>query len=73
MTTYKIQHNVPVGQVIKVGSKYPFAKMKIGDSFGFPANMATKIGINAYYYSKQTNEKFKIKTQGKKSRIWRIK
>lgn len=70
MPEYKIESNIPM-PVRKAKSKYPFAEMKVGDSFQFELRRgkATHIQTAAFYAAKKLNMKFAIR----ETRCWRIK
>jgi len=55
---------------LKGKSKYPFAKMNVGDSFAFPEIQRAAIASAASNFSKH-HSGFKFSTT--KDRIWRIK
>ena len=66
---FKIEHNVP-----QPGPKYPFAKMKPGDSFFFAGKEnRTKISNAAINYGKHHGMKFMVRKIERGYRCWRIK
>lgn len=77
MASIKIERGVPVpdnaGKRGGAGSKYPFSKMKAGDSFTVPVEDREPYKAAAYKYGTYHGQKFCCRTEGNVSRIWRIK
>lgn len=76
MKDIKIEKGVPI-PVRQRGTKFPFDKMKIGDSFTIPyktKNTSAAIHSSArkFCIKHKLKWKFTARTEGKKVRIWRI-
>jgi hypothetical protein len=55
-------------------SKYPFATMAVGDSFGYLYRNSGNIASAAHYHGKRHGKKFAVrKINSTLARIWRIK
>ncbi len=67
MTDFKIETGVPVS-LLEGNTKYPFAKMNVGDSFAFDPKLRSKIATASSYYGKRNAKKFSTST----NRIWRV-
>lgn len=72
MNKYKIENKYPIGQLNGL-VKYPFAKMKVGDSFWYSANEKRNVASAASVYGKKHDMGFSTRTNKKGGRIWRIK
>ena len=75
---FQIEKNVDIPRKKtgpKTGPKYPFYKMKVGDSFRFPKDDYVKVtgAANQYARSKERKVGFTVRANGKSARIWRIK
>lgn len=71
--TIKIAHSVPIPQIRGSSFAYPFADMKIGDSFELPQEKRGSIATAASYFSlKHYGYKFTVRKVGDKVRVWRI-
>ena len=75
----KIEKGIPI-PIKQTGSKLPFEKMKVGDSFSLPyktKNSSAAIHSSARKYCIRHNLKWKFTARAfkeeKKVRIWRIK
>jgi hypothetical protein len=54
-------------------SKYPFATMKVGDSFAFDKSIRSRVDSAAdKYKTLHPGAKFCIRSNGTTARIWRI-
>lgn len=75
---YEIEKGVPIPELTrrgKSGSKYPFAKMEVGDSF-FIDTESSEITFKGfrptvYRYAKILNCKFTIRKVDGRFRVWR--
>ncbi len=71
--TFKIEKNIPKPAPTR-GSKYPFDKMVVGDSFLVPAkNIIGTRAAGRYYQIKHPNTKFSILRDGDNYRCWKTK
>lgn len=72
---YKIEHNIPFGVIEKSKSKYPFARMKIGDSFQFDYSDRVRVSVSLANF-KLAHPEFDFKTKSSrdlgKGRVWRV-
>ena len=68
----KIEKNVSLPQI---KNKYPWDKMKVGDSFAVDKAAINNLHSNANYYLKKTKLKWKftMRKNGDGVRVWRIK
>jgi hypothetical protein len=73
-TDYPIESGIPLPKpATRSGSKYPFAQMRIGDSFVVDKRQ-DQFGNTVIYGAKQTGFKFTTrKIDANSTRIWRIK
>lgn len=74
MSTFKIERGIPIPGY-RNQSRYPFANMKVNDSFVANSNIALSARRAAYIYGSLHDKKFtvrKINARGD-MRIWRIK
>ncbi len=70
----KIEHGVPIpphGNMGHARSKYPWAEMKVGDSFFAPVKRTT-LASAATDAGKRLGWKFKTAHEGSGSRVWRV-
>jgi hypothetical protein len=70
----KVERNVPMP--IKRGyGKWPFATMKVGDSFAFAGDKLNQVHQAASQYRRRANPswRFTVRKQVDGYRIWRIK
>ena len=72
---YNIENDVPVPPYTEKSSQYPFAEMKVGDSFTSDIAKRFTLSSSATYFvkTKQPEWKFSIRTTGDLVRIWRVK
>ena len=70
MTGIMIEKNVPIPEPRR--RKYPFSKMKIGDSF-FIEDTSAKVRASASSYGKRLNREFITRREGNGVRCWRVK
>ena len=68
MSQPRIEKNVPLPQ------RYPFAQMKVGDSFAVPKGVGrTAVSISALRYSRKHGGKFTVRLMPDRSlRCWRL-
>ena len=59
---------------ISLPSKFPFAQMKVGDSFAVPEDVSrTAVSISALRYSRKHGGKFTVRLMPDRSlRCWRL-
>ena len=74
-TLLKIEKNVPAPTE---GPKYPFAKLKVGESFEVPASIATAAAVRVAasdYAAKNPGVKLRTQQNEAKTatRVWRVK
>ena len=72
----KIQQGIPLQpkQRKGVNTKYPFAQLKLGDSFALPRKFASALGQATAKARKQhPRMKLVMRTNGKYARVWRVK
>ncbi len=50
--------------------RYPFAEMKVGDSFFVPSKKSCNAG---FYYGKRHNMKFTVRQENGGCRVWRVR
>lgn len=73
---YVIEKNIPVPPGNH--SKYPFAKMEVGDSFLVksegkePKNLISSIRQASYNCTKKSGMKFRARIEGENVRVWRV-
>lgn len=67
--SYEIEKGIKVPT--KAHSKYPFDKMKVGDSFLVPAEQQNHARVTAYAYAKRNNIKIVVRKVDGGFRIWR--
>jgi hypothetical protein len=68
MSAFKIEKDVPIPDSHQ-NTRWPFGKMKVGDSFEVPDAVMGKVAVAMSYYGKRHGMKFS--KRGK--RVWRIK
>ena len=69
MSEYKIESGIPLpGRRLK----YPFAEMKVGDSFAIAEADLRKISVSAFAEGKRLGFKFSVRTADGGGRVWRI-
>ena len=75
--TYAIEKGIPAPDlrlVRKKLAKYPFAKMKVGDSFFSSVDSCRRISPSiAIFYKTNPNKRFTTRTVEGGTRVWRIK
>ena len=75
--TYAIEKNIPTPELRfprKKTAKYPFAKMKVGDSFFVPEGKLNRISTSmAYFHNHNKPKRVTARTIEGGVRIWRIK
>jgi hypothetical protein len=65
--TIEIESDIPLPEL------YPFAKMKVGDSFLIPPEKSKgSATVSAYRYGASSGKKFTIRKTDKGYRCWRI-
>ncbi len=69
--TYPISPNIPIPNKRIRPSKYPFAMLKIGDSFEFNKDEIKRVGSAASSFGKKHNKRFLVRRMGDKGRCWR--
>ena len=73
---FKIDKKIPLPSLRKPTTHYPFAKMKVGDSFFVPVKKpvdASRARCAAIQYGKRNNIKFATRKVTGGIRIWRVK
>ena len=71
---YQIEDGVPLPNPEQKGpSKYPFRRMKIGQSFFAKLADYAKLRCAAYYYKQKHGMRFSVRLQDKGVRVWRTK
>ncbi len=71
----QIETNIPLPTIIRAsrGSKYPFADMKVGDSFACETKPASMRSIATGFAKKEGGTvKFAIRGEANGSRVWRV-
>ena len=75
--TYVIEKGIPTPELRALAvrrTKYPFAKMKIGDSFFVPNGKVNTISVSVATFHKNNKPKrFTCRTVEGGIRVWRIK
>jgi len=75
--TMKIEKGISMPySAIADGTRYPFKKMDIGDSFLIPENMqpgAVRYSCYQFIHREQKNWKFSVRKTHEGHRCWRIK
>lgn len=66
----KIDKGVPVPE--KMGNKYPFSEMEVGDSFYVDGATPNQLQNAASYWRKKAGYKFVARRENEGARIWRI-
>jgi hypothetical protein len=67
----KIEANVPLPPAKQ--AKYPYARLKVGESFFVKGKKIHDMGGSTAYWSKRLNTQYVIRTEGDGVRIWRIR
>ena len=70
--TIKIEKGLPIRLLRKRASKYPFAKMEVGDSFFVDGAKSGVLAARCAYWNK-LGCRFIARTEGTGARVWRIK
>lgn len=76
--TFKIEKNVPLSEAAQRKYKrWPFAEMKIGDSFYLSLKDAGQNGVvvrpaASYFGIRNRDYKFTVRKDGEGYRVWRI-
>lgn len=70
MTQYKIDKDVPLPSAAHGNAKYPFAQLKVGDSF-FVEGLPSAARVAAYNSSKRLGITLVSRREGTGYRIWR--
>jgi hypothetical protein len=74
-SAYQIEAGVPVPAPMRHYTQYPFAEMKVGDSFMAPLRLLKSISSASVNWRKRTSCKAKFtarKISDKQCRCWRI-
>lgn len=70
---FTLTNKVPLPEKTRGGPKrYPFDKMKVGDSF-FAAITTVELASAAQYWGRKLGRKFTCRKEGTGARVWRIK
>lgn len=76
-TEFKIEKDVPMPKVYNGRTcRYPFAEMRIGDSFFVAESVATSnsVGSSVHYFRKKNKSvKFAVRREQGGCRVWRTK
>jgi hypothetical protein len=65
--TIKIESGIPMP------NKYPFFKMRVGDSFAVPKGVdRTAVAVSALRHARKTGTKFTVRKTPEGYRCWRI-
>ena len=79
MTTFKIEKRIPIPTPKKTGyGSYPFADMKVGDSFFVPSSdtfRETRLRVASaasYYGLRHPGIKFSLRKTDDGIRVWRV-
>lgn len=75
---YTLRADIKLPPKINGRTRYPFFKMKVGESFAVPLDEVSKVRVNASLYGKEHRMKFavrRIDPMDKTSayRCWRLK
>jgi hypothetical protein len=74
MSDYKIEKGIKIPKNSKgVGLKYPFDKLKVGDSFAVGIDEMDKAKRTAYLYARRHGIKIETRAIEGGARIWRTK
>lgn len=71
---YKIEKNIPVAKLQPSGSKYPFTKMEVGDSFFVKGDLKKRQAVAVAVYNYKLSNKgigFCTRTNDEGIRVWR--
>lgn len=73
--TPNIEQNVPIPASLRPGPKqrYPFDKMRVGDSFEVPIAKLNSVRTLAYLTYKTGGRQFTVRKTNKGARCWRVK
>jgi hypothetical protein len=71
VSEFKIESDVPV-PVGNTRSKYPWAEMKVGDSFFVEHGSQNVLSTSGRQYGKFHGGKFSTRREGNGVRVWRI-
>lgn len=70
---FEITKNDPIPSEPTLPSKFPFKAMEVGDSFSVTdPNLQKKAVSSAHTYGWVNNKKFKTRTVGGITKIWRV-
>ena len=69
-----IDKNIPIPGRRESGkkSKWPWHKIKVGDSFLIEGRTIVRVSSMAYYAAKRLGFKFTCRTIGEDVRVWRV-
>ena len=70
LTSFKVEKGVPFPEVMS-GSKYPFARMEVGDSFSVSEDDLKRITSVRTSAQKKTGFTFSVRKFGSAYRCWR--
>lgn len=71
---FKIEKKIPIPGACTAGSKCPFARMAVGDSFEFPKALLGPITSASWGYGRKVGARFAIrKVSETHQRCWRVK
>ena len=76
---YAIEKDVPMPERFQHKPKYPFAAMKVGDSFLVPgfngarAKIASRLSASVYTQQKTDTARFTVSSVQRGVRVWRVK
>ena len=71
---YRVTSGIPIPP-LSPSSRYPLKRMKVGDSFGFPASEANKVrnAVSSYRAAGAKSVRFTVRKESpKRCRCWRI-
>lgn len=66
-----IESGIPIPKEKMAGPAYPFAKMKVGDSFLVPHSRASAMKAAKQYYQSRHSAKFTVRKVAEGTRVWR--
>ncbi len=69
---FKIEKGIAAPPVGKVGPKFPFREMQIGDSFAVSIEDWKNTTSSASAFGKYHNQKFTVRKHGDAYRCWRL-
>jgi hypothetical protein len=67
----QIDHNIPYPS--HAATKYPYRRMKVGDSFRAPLSKRATLEVLSAQYGKSMQRKFSMRSAPNYVRVWRIK